>query len=140
MKKNFKYWVIGNVLTLNMGLVIIAFLMSWEKLVPGFYVNSLMSEETLFIGFVFLAGLVIKLIRQELPFYFYGTIGVLFIILAKPGVEILYFFIVKNFGITIEFFLPLKLVLLIILFSFLGGLIIDIYRHFRIPQNSRLRS
>ncbi|MBU0580356.1 MAG: hypothetical protein KKA19_04185 [Candidatus Margulisbacteria bacterium] len=128
---NFKYWVLGNLISFC--ICICYFILSFVFLLMAIDVYGEWVIYLLFSISPLLSGLAIKIIKKDLPLYYYGTVGLItqfFMALlmhiayvedflehpyiARPGSFKMFFF--QNFLFHT------------IIASVLGGLIVEIYR------------
>ncbi len=90
MKENFKYWLKWNLCTCATGIIFVffSFICIRISLELDLYIfDRIMAyiSTSLFIAaFIlipFLSSMVLRIIRVDMPFYYYGTVGLLFILL-----------------------------------------------------------
>jgi len=130
LKNNFKYWLLGNIIAVSIGISTLILHM--------FIINSFLYEifyydvrsMTKFIFFIspFLAGLTIKLVKKDIPFYYYCTVGItflflfiLFICFIESKVHL------SDYFFTTLFYIRLKRTLI---YSTFGGIIALLLNNF----------
>lgn len=128
MIKNITYWFLGNCITIHTGVVIMAFLSILEKVHHSSLSAIAESPVSPYIIFIipFLGGFIIKILKQDMPIYYYGTTGLIY----QSGFLLFYLhFEHRNEDISWD---SLSTILLYtIIASMLGGFMIDIVRIFR---------
>ena len=75
---NIKYWLLGSFITFNIGWAI--FIVTWMLEGWGYYIT----RSSIIIGCIFIlfgpfiGALIIKLIKKDMPWYFYITTGLIY--------------------------------------------------------------
>lgn len=127
MIKNITYWFLGNCITIHTGVVIMAFLFILEK-VHHTSLSAIGECHVLeYIIFIipFLGGFFIKILKKDMPVYYYGTIGLIY----QSGYLLFLHFIHRNEDTFWDSLITIFLYTIIA--SMLGGFMIDIVRIFR---------
>lgn len=126
---NLKYWLLGNFLSFNTGLIVI-------------FTHSMINRYSpidwyMFFIAPFLAGFFIKLLKQDLPVYYYGTSGLIWQICMASFMQSMtvsefrgHPYPPRDFPTTWEIFLN-DFFLQGLIAAIIGGAIIDIYRFFK---------
>lgn len=152
-KENYKYWIIGNTIPLA---IIIFHIILIEWIIPfcegmdtdtqvakvRFIINGLfyVCHFQFFIIFIslslFLTSLIVKLLKKDLPFYFYASINLFSLILGYPFFGVVYNSVPQCYGIIkddyrVNIFTDIFFFIIYIIIPIIGGFIVDIYRCFK---------
>lgn len=132
---DFKYWLFGNILVLISGFLIVFLFILFELfenytgrliqfLTVCFYLKAFF-----FYMAIFLIALGLKLIKRDLPVYFYSSISFLTIFLGYPCLkEITSWFYPPLFEIERFFgYSSLHVLYLVLCSSLIGGSVVDVY-------------
>jgi hypothetical protein len=145
---NIKYWLLGSFITFNVGwAVVICICILNICLRPYIFIVSICLGP-------FIGALIIKLIKKDMPYYFYITTGLIYGITFCCFVEYVDKFVCtmidNNYNIKFALYdivtiydqeqnpnsdpilsWLLILIIMVCLASLLGGFIVDIYRYFK---------
>lgn len=161
-KEKLKYWTIGSLISLVAGFAVIFFMFFVGKY-NGEIFNTFYNVRGYFYFFIILFGafggaLSIKLIKRDFPWYFYSTVGIIYIIIFIYSFDYLSNFIIEigdfrsinsdviisaiEYNISISHTsLPLsedyKLFLYAPIASLLGGGLVDLYRYLKKPKTGQ---
>lgn len=159
LMSNIKYWLLGNFITLNIGWAVLIFICISVCVLPEYHYMKNSNITFVFVCFgPFVGALLIKLIKKNMPWYFYVTTGLIYVITLFCFILFVDDFInqVCNSGIKIalcnlsfhtnnilqppsisEYDIILKVIFTVLITSFLGGFIVDIYRYFKGRNSER---
>lgn len=138
-KENYKYWLIGNTIPL----VIIIFLIFSGKIFDfceGMDCDIPFILKCLFYCYhrryiiiftaFFLTSLTVKLLKKDLPVYFYGSINIFSLILGYTIYHIIDNLFIRCIQIKGDGDTFFASIFFFIFSPIIGGFIVDIYRHF----------
>lgn len=146
LKENLKIWFWGNCIVLNIGLLIeisVILFCIYETVLPGiicvFLILVYSYRFVLDFILIFLTALILKVIKQDLPVYYYTSISLFFIILGLPLLIIISSGIVPVNVIASDFFNLdfIRRIYIFISLSLLGGGIVDLYRYIKNQKTGR---
>jgi hypothetical protein len=143
MKENFIYWLKGNLYTGFTGIIVVFFSFFPYVIVHDSYLDYDIVHRidpyimiylflTALLVIPFLAVLIMKIIKRDMPFYYYGTVGLAYLFILLMFYEIYQsLFYVTSIDIDEVFFAFILYILPVIISSLSGGCIINILRNYK---------
>ena len=133
MKENFEYWLKWNLITGATGITFVFFsfvffcidmkldLDIFDRIGAYIFISSMLAA---FLLIPFISALVLTIIRRDMPFYYYGTVGLLFIlcIFGEIYQELFYVRLDQILFVVVLYCLP------VIISSLAGGCVMNIFK------------
>jgi hypothetical protein len=168
LSSNIKYWLLGNFISFSIGWTALLFLFFAREFYPNTNIAKIIAINIFTNYFLiyfgpFLGALVIKFIKEDIPWYVYNTAGVIFIIIFSYSIDFVCPFLTIMFDtpnwnlITIKeavdgafgcyginHFYAYDCVSTYIMYgiiaSFLGGVIVDTCRYLKLKYSKTVSS
>jgi hypothetical protein len=144
MKENFIYWLKGNFITGITGAIIIFFSLpiceaffcisydySWCKFIvkTDLYITTFLVL-TAFLLIPFLMAMFMKIVKKDMPFYYYGTVGLFFLFILSSFDNNFSHLHLCGFSTFIKWFLySFGIYIPVIISSLAGGCAVNIVRN-----------
>ncbi|MEQ8223119.1 MAG: hypothetical protein ABRQ37_12505 [Candidatus Eremiobacterota bacterium] len=159
MDSNVKYWLLGSFISINVGWAILILICISVCFFPEYHYIKNSNITFVFLAFgPFTGALVIKFIKKDIPWYFYITTGLIYVItffcfiiyiddvignMYRCGIKMTLCNLSFHTGnllqppLISEYGIIVKVMIVILSASFLGGFIVDIYRYVKCTNSDR---